>query len=730
MKAINIITIICLILMIVGVTTVVFNLITKKRDERITYIRTFKKGKGVLIYLYAIPLFWVGITYSGTSVLDGFFNAIRRIVDLIVLKYDFSPVQSLMEANDLYSFTIYFCFVLVGLNAILFALSLASQYVWAFFKRLSFKISNKERLILFGNNEYNYSIYKSEARRSKLIVDKIADKDALSLYMKDISYANIILINKYIANIVHDCVSKYKNIYAVINTGNDEKNIELSRCFINSINELDGKKREKCFSLLRVFVFGDPRYEAIYEDIISDSCGCVSYINKYQKMAIDFIDKYPFTKFMNEEQIDYNTSYIKEGVEINALMIGFGKTNRQMFLTSVANNQFIKEGKDGAELKKVNYHIFDRKHAENNKNFNHSYNRYKNECSNIKEEEYLPLPDYPAEEFYHLLDINDINFYSEIRKILTNSTNDVNFIIIAFGSDLANIDLAQKLVSKVKEWEVKNITIFVKVRGDHKGQNLLEEENCYIIGNENDAVYNIDNIIGDKIFNMAQLRNEVYDLEYEITNNSYKELSDEKIQEIKETAQRNWFAKKSQLERESSLYCCLSLRMKLNLMGLDYCDTDSENFDGLSEEEYLKIYAKEDLPDNKHYSAKANDKSIIKYNLNFSESRRKSMAVHEHLRWNSFMISKGIVPATKEQILNETVTVSGITKHTNGKRYDIRRHGNLTTFTGLVEFRKMIASRDNVSEESKDVIKYDYQLLDDAYWLLKKTNHKIIRKIK
>ena len=100
------------------------------------------------------------------------------------------------------------------------------------------------------------------------------------------------------------------------------------------------------------------------------------------------------------------------------------------------------------------------------------------------------------------------------------------------------------------------------------------------------------------------------------------------------------------------------------------------------------------------------------------------------------MISKGTVPASKEQILTETVTkADGTQKYTNGKNYALRRHGNLTTFDGLVEFRKMVAERDRTegetllqAEERKDVIKYDYQLLDDAHWLLTKTGHKIIKR--
>ena len=84
------------------------------------------------------------------------------------------------------------------------------------------------------------------------------------------------------------------------------------------------------------------------------------------------------------------------------------------------------------------------------------------------------------------------------------------------------------------------------------------------------------------------------------------------------------------------------------------------------------------------------------------------------------MISRGFIPASKEQILSDS--------RKNGKDYVLRRHGNLTTFDGLLEFRKMTAERDGCDEYKKDVIKYDYQLLDDAYWLLCKNGYKITKK--
>lgn len=89
------------------------------------------------------------------------------------------------------------------------------------------------------------------------------------------------------------------------------------------------------------------------------------------------------------------------------------------------------------------------------------------------------------------------------------------------------------------------------------------------------------------------------------------------------------------------------------------------------------------------------------------------------------MISKGMIPATIEQIKNEKDEKG---KPTKGKNYRLRRHGNITTQEGLVKFRKIVARITSKSEEECDVIKYDYQIMDDAFWLLDKNGYKIVRK--
>ena len=729
MTAVYVVTAICFALLTLEVGYVAVNVIVKKRPDRIAFLRGFKKGKFAIVYFTAIPLFCAGHMYAGSEFLDAFFDAIHQVVNLVVLKYSTSSITLLMGANTFFAATVYYCFFLVALNALLFTLSLTGQRLWLFAQSLRLAFTSKDRLYIFGTGGDNETLYLSDKERVGALVGNFSSAEGDKLYCDKVNYIRTREPYKQTEKIVDAVAKKGRGCVVVVNTGDEESNIALCREFVRLIDTQDAAVREGLFGRLSVYVFGDPQYETTYYDIMERGHGCIRYVNKYQKVAIDFIERYPFTRFMNGEQIDYATSFVKAGVDINVVMMGFGKTNRQIFLTSVANNQFLWERESKAELKKVSYHIFDKDPAENNKNLNHSYYRYKQERDAYDPDRYLPLPSLPAQESYHRLDINDVKFYETLHNVLCANPRSVNFAVIAFGSDLENIDFAQKLIDKRKEWEVKNLVVFVKTRKSHKGLSVLTEKNCYAIGNEKECVYNIDEIIGDSVYRMAKLRNEIYDLEWLVTSSKDKKVTEEEVARSREESDRSWHVQRSQLERESSLYCCLSLRSKLNLIGLDYVKKGEGKGRAITEEEYLARYAKGDMPDVATYNVEVEGKKVVHYDLDFKKSLRTNLAIHEHQRWNSFMISKGMVPADKERILTETVTTpAGKVKFSNGKNYSVRRHGNLTTFDGLVEFRKMVAERDGRSEEETDVIKYDYQLMDDAWWLLDKGGYQMVEK--
>ena len=774
MSALNlIITAVCLVAFGIEVLGFVTYYLLKKRPQKIDFIRTFKKGKCAIIYIVAIPLFWIGIIYEKAqtgveySMVNEAFTAIHKVINLVVLKFEVAPIERLMNDLKLYAVAVYVCFTLVIINAGLFTMSFVGQYIWVLIGKARRRMSKKDHLLIFGYNESNVHIYKSDKTRVKLIAAPLTKEQEDDLYQRDIRYSvqkNYVDAAKRFMLVAKN--EKKKHI-AVVNTESDESNIAICRALISEINAFD-KDKEKLFLRTRIYVFGDPKYQTIYEDIVADGYGCIHYVNKHQKIAMDFINEYPFAYFLDQRQVDYKTSLIKKDVNINVVMVGFNKTAQQIFLTSIANNQFLRypytkengvtvENKEGEpELKRVKYHIFDKAEEKNDKNLNHNYYRYKNEClakclapdSDENEhrlgegaKKYLPLPKVPAMERFYKLDVNDKEFYSSIHGIIGGAKNDKNFIIVAFGNDLENIDMAQKLIEKRKEWDIDDLVIFVQARAFYKEDTLIEDKNCYFFGYEADVVYDIEKILGDDIYKMAKMRNEIYDIEYYISNENPSPTTQE-ISKVKQDADVKWHKGLTPMLRESSLYACLSIRAKLNLIGLDYVkDTCCPDIAGLTYEEYISVYSHDGDRPVIRDDIKAQGKDVIKYSLDFNpHSLRTYLGIHEHQRWNSFMISKGIIPSTLDQIYSERLPNG---KYSNGKKYDARRHGNITTFGGLVGFRRLLAHRANEEEltsyeeiistpqkgeEAYDVIKYDYQLLDDAYWLLTENNFKIIRK--
>lgn len=714
----NTVTAVCCVLMFLCVVTVVYNLFKRSREDRITYVRSFKKGKGIIIYLVALPLCFIGSFYSNGNVVQSVFSAITTTIETVVLKLKTDSLSALMSDNVFYTVAVYLCFTLITFNAVFFVFSFIDQYVWNSINRLRFRFSSKDRLVIFGNNVHNHQIYKSDKCSRKVVVDKFSSDQQSALYMKNINYVQVTDLSRYIDASVKKCFDGSNNWKFIVNTEDDEKNIQIAEMFVKCISALTDQQRRSVFNSMKIYLFGNSDFDSVYRDVTERSFGCVVYVNKYHRIAIDFVDRYPFARFMDETQLDYSKFSVRPNVNINAVFIGFGKTNRQIFLTSVANNQFV-EVDNGVRVKQVQYHIFDKDHLACNKNLNHNYYRYKNESVNFDVKDYLPLPDYPADEHFYKFDINENGFYRQVRSVVTQGDKDANFILIAFGSDLANIDMAKKMSVKCAEWGVRNIKIFVKVRSEKNAALVDGDANCLVFGNEQKAVYNIDNIVSNRFYRMAIMRNCIYDVERAVKRANHS-IDDTEMSQIVDDSVRNWYAEKSQLERDSNLYCCLSIRSKLNMMGLD-CRPQSDVGVALTEKEYLDIYADDDLPQFSDMSVMG--KPVVKYSLQYKASTRQTMAIHEHLRWNAYMISCGIIPADRQQILYEKQGYS----FTNGKNYKLRRHGNLTTMDGLVEFRKMVA-RGNLSEEETDVIRYDYQLMDDLYWLVGQIGYKIVRK--
>ena len=813
------------------------------RAARIDYVRGFKKGQCALVFLAAIPLYCVGALYgakteiNATSVITNIFVAVTEVIGLVVLKFDSEVIVGLADANTYYRCVLYVCYVFVVLNALMFTLSLLGQRLWEYRKRFCSFITRRDRLIIFGYNKSSVEIYKSAGADKNIKeknkggrADKPADRtagetvatgrvkknkisrmivgdiggDGVKLYADKIAHTKKDdgkMIDRILKSIgaAAPLFGRNKHITVVINTESDEKNIALCRAFAEKLKDAKPALRERCFDYLEVYVFGSAPYEAIYLDIVDNGYGCIRYKNRYEMMAIDFIDRYPLSLFMTEKQIDYGRALVKDGVNINVFLVGFGKFNRRALLTSVASNQFVCAGKSNKDPipKLVNYYVYDKDEV-HNKNLNHNYYRYMRERDGMNAKDYLPLPDselidakdkkaksyFPANEIVtEKLDINNGEFYKSILKRIKNggaASNDANFVVIAFGTDLENIDLAQKLAEKRSEWGA-DFTIFVKVVNGEVSENTCGF-NCgadgakrpyFVIADEKRTVYDIHKIKSSKLYEMALARNDIY---------NFKNQPEKQALETSKTARKKWYEAKTQIERDSNLYAVLHIRSKLNMFGYDYCDEKSEragvfeNRDG-----YEKVYAKDDgiyraaksragdgdrdketvsqkgisdkaaATDGKSaYEVWIEERADIKYPFDTNESGdsefpreyktgtlRRSLAVLEHQRWNAYMISKGMVPAPIKKIKEEKGKIAKVggdgklyykEDYTDGKNYKMRRHGNISTFSALDEFRKIVVGCGHKKESDADVVRYDYQIMDELYDFLKAHGYKIVKK--
>ena len=67
MFTINLITLVCLAILVLELFSMGISLIVKKKADKIEFLRGFKKGRCTVVYVTAIPLYWLGILYENTA---------------------------------------------------------------------------------------------------------------------------------------------------------------------------------------------------------------------------------------------------------------------------------------------------------------------------------------------------------------------------------------------------------------------------------------------------------------------------------------------------------------------------------------------------------------------------------------------------------------------------------------------------------------------------------------
>ncbi|MGN1104261.1 MAG: hypothetical protein ACI4QI_05230 [Candidatus Coproplasma sp.] len=767
---------ICLLVMVILLAVTIFKLfVLGSRQDKLEYLKNYKRGSFMIIYLVAIPLYFFGyvncaaLAGNGIDVLTCFLNSITASVNLILLNFGIAGIRAALTTDNLlYCIAIGVCFSLTVLNVILFSVSL----LWQRFKNLCGCIRARcarHLVVVVGNNENNLllcsSLKKSADKHTRGIL-LVKPDDALRdrLYLDGIPYISldsekgecVDLLGRLssllgLRFLLHMPVKK--NVSVIINTTSDERNLlyleQADKLLHKKItyraevkkdgeqptkaekSEEDKKKRENvCDQLIKVPVNAVHSLVMIYSfykldnktafRVLEDgSLGHIRLLNEQERVAVDFVDKYPLTKFMTGEQIDYAKGLVKD-VDINVCLVGFGAINQRLFIKLVSDSQFYTEGDGGLIHKKVHYHAFDRDKTYNDKNLNQTYFRYSREFYKqyIKDkDDYLPLPDYPADDWYyfddktepgqsseqflkhfHEVDIDSYEFFDELRTSLVGK-NPFNYIIVSFGDDMENIDLAKKISARLGIWGLAaNTHIFAKVKSAKLALSLSGESREITPFGVMRDVYDVIKIIDDPIKQLAFLKSFTYD----------RGNGGMSVNARMQAAVNKWMGS-SLTQKDGNYNSCLNLRTKLNLLGFDYVEKSAEACDAT--QQFLMQYFElgevdlEEKADELRYDV--HGELAAKYK---DSSARTTLAIQEHQRWNAYYICCGIVPPPK----------SAITKLKDGKDLvNLMVHCNLTTFEGLEEC---------ISYTHREVRKYDYRAVDFADRLLTDAGYKIVRK--
>ena len=722
----NTVIAICLVYMLAIFTIAVVQLAKATRKERLKRIKNFKRGQFALIYLAVIPLYLIAHLHNGLSGDEAFWRSLQNAVEIVILKYDYSSAAPLMAANLFYKITLELAFTLVALNALMFTVSLCGQRFLNFVSLLATRLFRKKVIVVVGHNPNSVDILKSVTKEhgKAILVGTMSPELRDDAFLNHADYAGLSQdddLGKKILRLFGNFENK--KVSVILNLEDDAVSL---RCVKQLWTMMEQKKltdlplTEPCG--LQVYAFADKGNESAFVHYEESSYGLIKFINRHEQIAMDFIETHPLTEYMTDAQLDYDTATVKPNVNLNVFMIGFGNLNETLFLTSVSNNQFLTLQDGKLQPKAVNYHLYDKNYPDgkiakentsvHSRSLNHGYMRYaaflKENAS--KKAGYLALIEEPAAVQFHPCDISHPDFYAGLKATLKDK-NAYSYVIVSFGTDMENIELAEKLQQKFHEWKVPSfVKIFVKVRDKKLVEEIKDDftgDLIQLFGSNRDVVYNASKILQEEMTGMAKHRHLVY-----MAEDLKKDNKSPEDGELQRLAREKWYFKYKQCQRESNVFACLSIRMKLQLLGYDYA---KEGNDVSTEFE-----AKYELNDRRTPTIRnIDDKSIWRYS-NAEQTRnsiRHTYAVQEHQRWCANMICNGVVPL-KKKLLAEN----------NGRILEERLHGALTTMDGLIDYRNILAEARGVSAEQTDLIRYDYQLMDDVVWLLHKYGYRLIKK--
>lgn len=667
--------------------------------------------KDTVIYpfLILVSAFVMGVSHAAYLPHEKWYESLTyassNAIDIIKLSIDDSLLKALQEQN---TFMLVNYLLLYFISALaLFSLSLS--LVKTIVKNLArVKIFNKEISYVFGLNAaaktYLGNLSRKEKQKTCVVLEEESDnrsRNADKLYLSDAGIKYYVLPygdkTDFSYAAARLTASKKKQYYLLGFFDSDKDVYSFTRNAQSYLREnaLYGKNvRFVIFAASRQTPFvkelikGNPRGEVVNANgktvkLADESRGDISVYDKSSMLAYSFLWKHNLAKYFPKNLLSDNCT-VKD-CDINLYMLGFGEVNQALMNDLLIQTQFVTE-RDGALAPlRLNVAVYDK--FEKLENISLSYGFLKYDEKNYCKENYFDLPEGYASHVKCNFgtDIGGVNFindiYDEIKE-RGKKKPQVNYFIVALGNDCTNSLIATRLADSLSLLgEGYTNTYFVRCK-----QSLKLPDNDFVYFGDERDVLTYKNLIADAVYEIAKTESCIYE---------GRPVTDANI--------RLEWSTLSRIKQESNLYAVASIPFKLALLGFDGYD--------LTDEEYFAKYDPDGERNRYTYSEKLSLKGVF--------SARDALAFSEHERWTAYELSAGALPMKIKLSL---------VKDENGNATFINKTANetyhlcITTAKGLNQYHDYVEkiNKEYGLNETSDVIKYDYDLMDNLTEHLKR----------
>lgn len=630
---------------------------------------------------YFIPVFLVvftnycfGYFYNGLHSINfiGFAKCFADSFKVFVLNIEGGHVQELISANVLFSISFHLGAVMASFTMFSSAIALIRDLIKNNSKVNKALKSSCDIILFDEEHEEDINFYLTGNKNVILWIDKKLSNKEVSFYVnKKLPIINLPFTTKNILEIKYNDAVDYH--YIVF-----KKEVSEYAGIFKAITPAVKEKTNLYFH-----IESTPQYlDVVREDFISKN-NIQTYVNCFsraeliaRKLNLD----HPMSKYLPREYINDNCT-LKKDANINCLIIGYGNIGKEVCRLSVINNQFVGQENDKLKAHNVNYYIYDK----DNK-ISKPFTKYINIDKLVGDaSKYIGLPE-------EIVKIEFVNGNCEEQSIVLDIISKVanssfSYIVISTSDEFLNNQLAKEIYNYLDAIGAHSKSrMFIAANTDNF------KNNPYITAfGTNDEIICHDVIVNEKLAGIAKLNHETYNKNHNLVGEQY-----------------SW-NNLSLTKQFSNIYASINIGFKLNLLGLDLTNFDSEGV--ITKEEYMELYNP------------SNINSYV-YEDYFKVEKRNVLAFQEHLRWCAMYVVNGFLPLSKDRII----------KKANGgfvtKDEDVKKHACLLTYYDLAKLDEYLVelSENKLSVQDVETYKYDYQIMDGIYEYLSDLDYKIIKR--